>query len=57
LKGYWDTPNTFVLHYIIMGEFIESEGQLEFEDNRMTLTIKNLNYASPPLVIYGKASQ
>ena len=57
LKGYWDTSNTFVLHYIIRGEFIESVVRIEFEEDRMTLTIKNLNYSSLPLVIHGNVKK
>lgn len=57
LKGYWDMPNTFVLHYIIRGDFIESVARIEFSDNRMTLTIKNLNYGGPPLVIHGNVKK
>jgi hypothetical protein len=53
LKGHWETPNTFVLHYILKGDFIESLGRIEFEDNRMTLTIRNLNYSGSPWVIHG----
>jgi len=53
LKGYWDTPNTFVLHYILKGDFIESVGRIEFEGDRMTLAITSLNYSGPPLVVRG----
>jgi CubicO group peptidase (beta-lactamase class C family) len=57
LKGYWDTPDTFVLSYIIMGEFIESLGRIEFVEDRLTLTIKNLNYAGPSWVIRGRVKK
>jgi hypothetical protein len=57
LKGYWDTPNTFVLNHILMGDFMESIGRIEFEDNRLTLTIKSLNYGNPPLVIHGRVKK
>jgi CubicO group peptidase (beta-lactamase class C family) len=57
LKGYWDTPNTFILNHILMGDFLESVGRIEFEDNRLTLTIKSLNYGNPPLVIYGRVKK
>ena len=53
LKGYWDTPNIFVLHYIILGEFIESTAIIEFKENKITLTIKNLNFDSPSLILQG----
>jgi CubicO group peptidase (beta-lactamase class C family) len=54
LKGYWDTPNSFVLQHILLGEFPESLGRVEFAGERMTLSIKSLNYAGPALVIRGK---
>ena len=53
LKGYWDAPDTFVLQYIIKGEFIESTARIEFEADKITLTIKNLNYSAPPMVLHG----
>ncbi len=57
LKGYWEPPSTFVLQHIIMGDFLESVGRIEFDDNRMMLTIKSLNYSNPPLVIHGSVKK
>jgi hypothetical protein len=57
LKGYWDTPNTFVLQHILMGDFMESVGRIEFAGDRMTLSIKSLNYTNPPLVIHGSVKE
>jgi CubicO group peptidase (beta-lactamase class C family) len=53
LKGYWDTPDTFVLQHILLGEFPETLGRVDFAGDRMTLSIKSLNYGGPPLVIQG----
>jgi CubicO group peptidase (beta-lactamase class C family) len=57
LRGRWLAASEFELDYIILGEFIESVGRFKFEGNQMTLTIKNLNFGGPPLVIHGRVDK
>lgn len=41
------------LDYIIHGEFIESLGKFKFEGDKLTLSITNLNFGSPPVILHG----
>jgi hypothetical protein len=56
LRGRWLGTNEFQLDYIILGEFVESVGRFTFEEDKMTLSIQNLNFGGPPLVIHGRVS-
>jgi len=53
MRGRWLSPDEFELDYIIQGEFIESVGRFKFKGSQMTLTITNLNFGNPPMVLHG----
>jgi CubicO group peptidase (beta-lactamase class C family) len=57
LRGRWLGANEFELDYIILGEFIESLARFKFAEDGMTLTINNLNFGGPPLVIRGRTGE
>jgi hypothetical protein len=57
LRGRWLASDEFELDYIIQGDFIESVGRFKFEEDQMTLTIKNLNFGNPPMTLHGRTDQ
>jgi hypothetical protein len=57
LRGRWLAPDEFELDYIIQGDFIESVGRFKFEEDQMTLTIKNLNFGNLPMTLHGRIDQ
>ena len=54
LRGQWVDANTFYLDYIVFGDFIRSEAQIKFDNEKITMTITYLNWNSPPIVLHGK---
>jgi hypothetical protein len=57
LRGRWVEPDEFELEYIILGDFIESTARVEFEADQITLTVKNLNFSAPALVLHGNTAK
>jgi hypothetical protein len=57
LRGRWVEPDEFELEYIILGDFIESTARVEFDVDQITLTVKNLNFSAPALVLHGNTAR
>lgn len=57
LRGHWIESDTFYLDYIVFGDFIRSEARIEFEGDKMTVTITYLNWNNPPIVLHGSMQE
>jgi len=53
LRGAWKSANEFSLEYIILGDFIESFGNIQFEAAQIRVAITTLNFSSQPQILRG----
>jgi CubicO group peptidase (beta-lactamase class C family) len=54
LRGVWTTPDTFLLDYIIFGDFVHSEARIRFDEEVIKVNIDYKNWDTPPLLLSGK---
>jgi CubicO group peptidase (beta-lactamase class C family) len=54
MRGQWSEANTFSLDYIILGEFREQAITLQFNEDRLAVTIQDKNFDSEPIRIAGR---
>lgn len=57
LSGQWVDSKTFHLDYIIFVDFIRSEALIEFDGDKIKLTITYLNWKNSPVVLHGSVHE
>ncbi len=57
LRGKWTGDRTFHLDYIVLGEFTEAEADVEFDSAKIEISLINLNFGGPALILHGEALQ
>ncbi|RPI34026.1 MAG: class C beta-lactamase-related serine hydrolase [Chloroflexota bacterium] len=53
LRGRWQADGKFFMEYILFGDFIHSQAWFEFDGDRMSLTLKYLNFPGQPMILQG----
>jgi hypothetical protein len=53
LRGRWQADGKFFMEYIVFGDFIHSQAWFAFEGERISITLKYLNFPGQPFVLRG----
>ncbi len=54
LRGRWESAGTFVFEDINLGEFQLMTGEMKFTASQVTITARDHNFGSPPVIMEGK---
>jgi hypothetical protein len=57
LRGHWETPDELYVDFVTVGELMERLVRFKFAGDQVTVTVKELNFGNPAVVVQGMVGE